>query len=99
LIIQIAPCKGFLLGLLSMGHEACFQEGREAEFFSSVGECADKIRYYLNHPVEREEIAKRGCERAKRSGYDNDTQLSRVLKKLDGPQTQTNSGGGNSSDL
>ena len=80
---EIAACGGFLLALRSPGHKACFEEGKEAEFFSSLEECADKIRFYLDHPVEREEIARRGCERAKRSGYDNDTQLSRVLKKLD----------------
>jgi len=84
---EIAACGGFLLALRSPGHEACFDEGKEAEFFSSGEECADKIRYYLEHPVEREEIARRGCERAKRSGYDNDTQLQRVLDRLDEMQT------------
>jgi len=79
---EIAACGGFLLALRSPGHEACFQEGKEAEFFSSLEECAAKIRYYLDHPEEREEIAKRGCERAMRSGYDNDTQLQRVLDKM-----------------
>jgi spore maturation protein CgeB len=80
---EIAACGGFLLALRTPGHEACFEEGKEAEFFSSIEECADKIRYYLDHPVEREEIARRGCARAKRSGYDNDTQLQRVLDRLD----------------
>ena len=79
---EIAACRGFLLALRTPGHQACFQEGREAEFFSSIDECADKIRYYLDHSAEREGIAARGCERAARSGYDNETQLSRVLQKL-----------------
>jgi spore maturation protein CgeB len=80
---EIAACRGFLLAQRSPGHEACFQEGKEAEFFSSPEECATKIRYYLEHPSEREKIAMRGCERARRSGYDNDTQLSRVLDRLE----------------
>jgi hypothetical protein len=79
---EIAACGGFLLALRSAGHKAAFEEGKEAEFFSGIEECAEKIRYYLDHPVEREEIARRGCERAKRSGYDNDTQLKRVLDRL-----------------
>jgi spore maturation protein CgeB len=80
---EIAACRGFLLTERSPGHQECFQEGKEAEFFSSIEECADKIRYYLDHPAEREKIAASGCERAKRSGYDNDTQLSRVLSRVE----------------
>lgn len=80
---EIAACRGFLLAQRSPGHEACFQEGKEAEFFSSPEECARKIRYYLEHPLERERIAMEGCERARQSGYDNDTQLSRVLDRLE----------------
>jgi hypothetical protein len=80
---EIAACGGFLLASRSPGHLECFEEGKEAEFFSSLEECVDKIRYYLGHPAERQEIARRGCQRAKRSGYDNDTQLSRVMDKLE----------------
>jgi len=79
---EIAACRGFLLALRTPGHLACFEEGKEAEFFSTVEECAQKCRYYLAHPAEREEIARRGWERARRCGYDNDTQLARVLERL-----------------
>jgi hypothetical protein len=79
---EIAACQGFLLALRTPGHQACFEEGKEAEFFSSVEECAEKCRYYLEHAEERKEIARRGCERARISGYDNDTQLARVLERI-----------------
>jgi hypothetical protein len=83
--LEIAVCQGFLLAVRAPGHQACFEEGKEAEFFSSVEECADKIRYYLAHPNEREKIARRGCERIRLSGYDNDTQLARVLEWIPEP--------------
>jgi spore maturation protein CgeB len=82
--IEIAGCAGFLLAVRTPGHQAIFEEDREAVFFSSVEECADKARFYLNRPDLREVIAARGRDRAVRSGYDNDTQLARVLNRLDG---------------
>jgi len=86
---EITACGGFLLALRTKGHQAMFEEGREAEFFSSIDECATKIRYYLAHPEERMAIARRGCERAWRSGYDNDTQLSRILARAEEMRAST----------
>lgn len=82
--VEIAACAGFLLALRTPGHQALFDEDHEAVFFSSVEECADKARFYLTRPDLRDAIAARGRERAVRSGYDNDTQLARILNRLDG---------------
>jgi hypothetical protein len=82
--VEIAACGGFLLAVRTPGHQALFDEDREAVFFSSVEECADKARFYLPRPNLREAIAARGRERAVHSGYDNDTQLAGILNRLDG---------------
>jgi spore maturation protein CgeB len=82
--IEIAACGSFLLAVRSEGHSECFEEDQEAVFFSSVEECADKARYYLERPDLRDAIAARGRVRAVKSGYDNDTQLARILNRLDG---------------
>lgn len=81
--VEIAACGGFLMAIRTPGHQAIFEEDREAVFFSSVEECADKCKFYLARPDLREAIAARGRERAVRCGYDNDTQLARVLNRLD----------------
>jgi len=85
--IEIAACQGFLLALRCEGHQAIFEEDKEAVFFSSVEECVDKCRFYLPRPDLRDAIARRGRERVVRSGYDNDTQLARILHHLDGALT------------
>ena len=81
---EITACAQFLLAKRSPGHVEAFEEGMEAEFYGSMEECADKAQYYLTHPKQREEIAAAGRARSVRSGYDNDSQLARVLWKLDG---------------
>jgi hypothetical protein len=78
--VETAACGGFLLALRTPGHQACFEEDKEAVFFSTIEECAEKARYYLEHPDEREEIARRGHARAVQSAYSNDAQLSKILK-------------------
>jgi spore maturation protein CgeB len=83
---EITACASFLMAERTPGHVAAFEENREAVFFSDAEECAEKCRFYLDHPEERRAIALRGCERSARSGYDNDTQLKRVLWKLDGTE-------------
>src|SRR5262249_28189166 len=54
--VETAACSGFLLTLRTPGHEALFEEDREAVFFSSVEECADKARFYLDRPDLRQAI-------------------------------------------
>lgn len=86
--VEIAACQGFLLAVRCEGHQEIFEEDREAAFFSSVEECADKCRFYLERPELREAIAAQGRARAVRSGYDNDTQLTRILNALDGANVE-----------
>lgn len=84
--VEIVGCGGFLMARRTPGHQAILEENREAVFFSSVEESADKCRFYLGRPDLRDAIAARGRERAVRCGYDNDTQLARVLNRLDGKE-------------
>jgi spore maturation protein CgeB len=79
---EIAACGGFLLAERSAGHAERFREDEEAVFFTGIEECAAKIRHYLPDEAARERIAAAGHARALRDGYDNDTQVSRILTRL-----------------
>ncbi|MHB8302575.1 MAG: CgeB family protein [Acidobacteriaceae bacterium] len=80
---EIAACGGFLLAERSHGHSARFEEDEEAVFFSTIEECAEKIRRYLPDEAARTRIAAAGQRRAVASGYDNDTQLAKVMEAVE----------------
>ena len=79
---EIAACGGFLLAERSKGHLQRFQEDEEAVFFSDYEELAAKIRRYLPDEAARNRIALAGQQRAWRSGYDNDTQVRRIVDHI-----------------
>jgi hypothetical protein len=66
---DIPACGGFLLAQRTPAHLEMFDEGREAEFFGSDEECADKIRFYLPRDEARRKIARAGHRRALESDY------------------------------
>ncbi len=79
---EIAACGGFLLAERSQGHLDRFREDEEAVFFTGFDECLAKIRQYLPDPAARERIARAGRQRALTSGYDNDTQVRKIIERL-----------------
>ena len=79
---EIAACGGFLLAERSQGHLERFRENEEAVFLSGFEECVEKIRRYLPDVAAREQIARAGMQRAVSSGYDNDTQVRRIVERL-----------------
>lgn len=78
--VEIPACGGFMLSERTARHLEFFEEGEEAEFFSSNEEMLEKIRRYLENKEEREKIARAGMERCITSGYSMRAQLDKMLK-------------------
>lgn len=79
---EIPGSGTFLLAVRTPQHVACFEEGKEAEFFSDHAELVRKARYYLEHDAEREAIARRGQQRCVTSGYSWDRIMARDWPRI-----------------
>jgi spore maturation protein CgeB len=80
---EIPACGGFMLMERTENQQRLFEEGKEAEYFSSKDELLSKIKYYLAHPEERERIAKRGRARCESSAYSYSERAETILLEID----------------
>lgn len=60
---EVPACGGFLLTSQADNLGTYYEIGKEIEVFNSSSEMVDKCKFYLNHPEERNKIAKAGYER------------------------------------
>lgn len=80
--VEIPACRAFMLGERTEEHARLFEEGAEAEFFSSPDELLAKCRHYLEHDEERRRIAEGGYQRCIGSGYDLPSRLEKILAEI-----------------
>jgi hypothetical protein len=79
---EIPAVGGFLLADRTPLHNSYFEEGKEAEFFSSAEELVEKCRHYLFDAEARLAIAAAGHERCIRSRHAHADEMRRILSEL-----------------
>ncbi|MDB4911335.1 MAG: uncharacterized protein JWO39_2158 [Gemmatimonadetes bacterium] len=79
---EIPAIGGFMLADRTDDHREFFEEGREAEYFSTDDEFRDKVKFYLANESARLRIARAGHERCMTSGYSYDDRIRAVMNEL-----------------
>ncbi|MBI1923411.1 glycosyltransferase [Candidatus Poribacteria bacterium] len=80
---EIPACGGFLLAERTEEHTAYYEEGKEADFFSTPEELGDKVKFYIVHDDLRESIAQKGRERCLRSGYSWQDRMQQMMSTVE----------------
>jgi hypothetical protein len=79
---EIPACGSMLLADRTDEHRELFEEGEEAEFFSSAAELVDKVRFYCSKESVTEHISRAGFERCVRSQYAYVHRLKAIVAEI-----------------
>lgn len=79
---EIPACGSLLLADRTDEHQAFFEEGLEADFFSSDDELLDKVRFYTRDESARARVSAAGLARCHRSGYAYHHRLASALSEV-----------------
>jgi spore maturation protein CgeB len=78
---EVPGAGGFLLTEVAPELERYFAIGSEIAAFASPGDLVERVRYYLDHPDERDAIARAGHARAI-AEHTYERRISQILEKL-----------------
>jgi len=85
-------CGAFMLNERTEEHLRLFAEGREAAYFESPEELAEKANYYLSHDREREELRKAGWKKTTTGGNTYRDRLMQILLTVQPAVSRTDIG-------
>ena len=78
-VFETPGAGGFLLTESAEGLERYYRPREEIATFATVGELVERVRYFLDHPAERDRIAQAGFARTSRE-HTYDQRLADVLQ-------------------
>lgn len=81
-VFEIPACGVFLLCERTPVMQELYEEGKEAEFFSSVEEFVDKAVFYAREESARKRISQAGYHRCTTSGYDIRSRMRQWLEDV-----------------
>lgn len=79
---EIPACGVFLLSERTPMMQDLYNEGKEAEFFSTPEEFLDKVKFYLNHEGARKRITQSGYQKVITSGHDIYSRMRQWLEDV-----------------
>ena len=80
--IEIPACGAFMLAERTDRHLSLFQEGTEAEFFSSNKELLNKVQGYLSDPQKAITAGRNAYKRCNKSKYDMRSGVQKMLHQI-----------------
>ncbi|OOV20713.1 hypothetical protein BXU10_03510 [Flavobacterium sp. LM4] len=80
--MEIPACGGFMLAERTTEHLNLFEEGKEAEFFSTDEELLQKCKQYLDDNEKRNKVVLAGIQRCRDSGYSNKKRIKSILNVI-----------------
>lgn len=80
---EIPACGSLLLADRTSEHQQYFEEGKEADYFTSVEELVDKARFYIANEAAMARIANAGRQRCISSKYAYVHRLKTVLSTIE----------------
>lgn len=84
---EIPATKTFMLSQYTDDIATMFEEDKEIVFFRNADELVDKIKYYLQHPDERENIAEAGYARLMKDGHEVCDRIIQIMNLYEDKKT------------
>ena len=79
---EVPGCAGLLVAERTAVHEELFEDGKEAVFFSTPGQCVDKLKQLLENPAICAEIGQAAYEKCKQRNWMIEQEMQVLLNEI-----------------